>query len=117
MCLAHLENVPCVRLASVSFCRMAVDILQKNCASGPIIRNVARSTNEIARSTNAIKCMRSRKLFPTGIADSADDAPCSFRSRDDFHKVLGLSSMKFSRTRIEQVRNQNKETRLHMRKW
>ncbi len=115
MCLAHLEHVPCVRLVRVSFCCMAVNMVSGNRARGPIIQNVARSTNEIAACSMLIKCIRG-KLLSTGITDSADGSLCSLRSRDVFHKVLGLSSMKFSKTRIEQERNQNKETRLHMRK-
>ena len=97
-------------------CRHGLTISgHQNRARGPIIQNVARSTDEIAACSMLIKCIR-RKLFSTGIADSANGAPCSLRSRDVFHKVFGLSSMKFSRTRMEQERNQNKETRLHMRK-
>ena len=68
---------------------------------------------------DAYQSLQTRTLLSTGNTDSADGAPCSFRSRNFFHKVFGLSSMKFSeisRTRIEQERNHNKETRLHMRK-
>ncbi len=93
-------------------CRHGLTISgHQNRARGPITQNVAWSTDEVAACSMLIKCIRG-KLFSTGITVSADGAPCSLRSRDVFHKVLGLSSMKFSKTRIKQERNQNKETRL-----
>ncbi len=110
MCLAHLENLPCVRLASVNFCSMAVDMVYRSVATRierGIIQNVARST-DVRCLSNAYKVEHCFPNFSTGNTNSADGAQCSFRSRIFFHKVFGLSSIKFSRTGIEQEGNMRK---------
>ncbi len=76
MCLAHLEHVSCVRLVRVNFlqhgCRHGLTISgHQNRARGPIIQNVARSTDEIAACSMLIKSIGCIQPFATGRTHNA----------------------------------------------